>query len=72
MVCACCASEGKCRAQAFDLVISGNEAGGGTIRIHDPQVQQQVFGLLGISPDQVAGRTAIQQGRRYRLSARKP
>jgi aspartyl-tRNA synthetase len=39
---------GKCRAQAYDLVINGYEAGGGTIRIHDPQVQQQVFNLLGI------------------------
>ena len=39
---------GKCRAQAYDLVINGSEAGGGTIRIHDQQLQQQVFGLLGI------------------------
>jgi aspartyl-tRNA synthetase len=39
---------GKCRAQAYDLVINGCEAGGGTIRIHDRELQQQVFGLLGI------------------------
>jgi len=38
----------KCRAQAYDLVINGCEAGGGTIRIHDQQLQQEVFGLLGI------------------------
>jgi aspartyl-tRNA synthetase len=38
----------KCRAQAYDLVINGYEAGGGTIRIHDQQMQQEVFGLLGI------------------------
>jgi len=38
----------QCRAQAYDLVINGFEAGGGTIRIHDQQLQQEVFGLLGI------------------------
>ncbi len=39
---------GKCRAQAYDLVINGSEAGGGTIRIHDSKIQQQVFDLLGM------------------------
>ncbi|MFW6171471.1 MAG: aspartate--tRNA ligase [Planctomycetota bacterium] len=38
----------KCRAQAYDLVINGAEAGGGTIRIHDAKIQQRVFDLLGI------------------------
>jgi aspartyl-tRNA synthetase len=37
-----------CRAQAYDLVINGSEAGGGTIRIHDPATQSLVFQLLGI------------------------
>jgi aspartyl-tRNA synthetase len=37
-----------CRAQAYDLVINGSEAGGGTIRIHDQELQEQVFELLGI------------------------
>ena len=45
---------GKCRAQAYDLVINGSEAGGGTIRIHDQGLQQEVFGLLGI--DETAAR----------------
>ncbi|MGB7327254.1 MAG: aspartate--tRNA ligase [Rubripirellula sp.] len=37
-----------CRAQAYDLVINGSEAGGGTIRIHDSKTQSKVFKLLGI------------------------
>ena len=39
---------GRCRAKAYDLVINGSEAGGGTVRIHDSRIQQQVFDLLGI------------------------
>lgn len=39
---------GKARAVAYDLVINGSEAGGGTIRIHDAATQSKVFNLLGI------------------------
>ena len=42
---------GRCRAQAYDLIINGYEAGGGTIRIHDEKTQQQVFALLGMTPE---------------------
>jgi aspartyl-tRNA synthetase len=38
-----------CRAVAYDLVINGSEAGGGTIRIHDGATQERVFKLLGIA-----------------------
>lgn len=38
----------KCRAKAYDLIINGSEAGGGTVRIHDSKTQQVVFNLLGI------------------------
>jgi aspartyl-tRNA synthetase len=50
------ANPGKCRAQAYDLVINGSEAGGGTIRIHDQAQQQQVFSLLGIDEQQARER----------------
>jgi len=39
------------RAQAYDLVINGFEAGGGTIRIHDGEVQSKVFSLLGMTKE---------------------
>ena len=40
------------RAQAYDLVLNGFEAGGGTIRIHDPEIQNKVFNLLGMTREQ--------------------
>lgn len=46
----------KCRAQAYDLVVNGFEAGGGTVRIHDQKLQSQVFELLGIDAETAAER----------------
>jgi aspartyl-tRNA synthetase len=40
------------RALAYDMVLNGQEMGGGSIRIHDPQFQLKVFGLLGIDREE--------------------
>lgn len=43
---------GKIRARAYDIVLNGVEIGGGSIRIHRGDVQQRVFDLLGLSPEE--------------------
>ncbi len=46
----------KVRARAYDLVLNGTELGSGSIRIHDPELQQRVFQGLGISREEAEQR----------------
>jgi len=43
---------GSVKANAYDLVLNGNEIGGGSIRIHDQLLQSQMFDLLGFSKEE--------------------
>jgi aspartyl-tRNA synthetase len=42
---------GKVRATAYDIVVNGTELGGGSIRIHDSELQDTMFELLGFTPE---------------------
>ena len=42
----------KVRANAYDMALNGTEIGGGSIRIHNKELQQKVFNLLGFSDDE--------------------
>ena len=43
---------GKVRAKAYDIVLNGNEVGGGSVRIFDPEIQSKMFEVLGFTPEQ--------------------
>ena len=41
------------RSNAYDMVINGQEAGGGSIRIHNPELQKKIFNLIGLTQEQI-------------------
>ncbi len=44
---------GRVRAKAYDIVLNGNEIGGGSVRIFNPEIQSKMFEVLGFTPEQV-------------------
>lgn len=53
----------KARAKAYDIVINGQEAGGGSVRIHRRDIQQKMFGILGFSDEDIAKKFGFFVGR---------
>jgi aspartyl-tRNA synthetase len=47
---------GKVRAKAYDLVLNGYEVGGGSIRIHDRELQNRIFEILGLEKEEIHAR----------------
>ena len=47
---------GKVRAKAYDIVLNGNEIGGGSIRIHSTELQAKMFEVIGLSKEQAEAR----------------
>jgi aspartyl-tRNA synthetase len=47
---------GRARAKAYDLVLNGQEAAGGSIRIHQPVVQERMFSLIGMGKEEARAR----------------
>ena len=47
---------GKVRAKAYDIVLNGNEIGGGSIRIHSTELQAMMFDVIGLSKEQAEAR----------------
>lgn len=46
----------KVRANAYDIILNGNEVGGGSIRIHDREIQHRVFQILGLKEEDIQKR----------------
>ncbi|RIK41308.1 MAG: aspartate--tRNA ligase, partial [Chloroflexi bacterium] len=47
---------GRVRAKAYDIVMNGFEVGGGSIRIHQRDLQSRIFELMGYQPEQIEAR----------------
>ena len=52
----CETNPAKARAKAYDIVINGQEAGGGSIRIHRRDIQEKMFKVLGFTPEAIQER----------------
>ena len=50
------ARPGEMRSRAYDLVLDGTEIGGGSVRIHTPEVQREVFRVMGMSEEEAQAR----------------
>ena len=63
---------GKALSRAYDMVLNGNEIGGGSIRIHSSAMQSTVFRILGITPEEVAAKVESRDSTTVRLKEKLP
>ncbi len=55
-------SPAQCKARAYDLILNGSEIGGGSIRIHDRDLQKKMFTALGLSENEVNSKFGYMLG----------
>ena len=53
---------GKVKSRAYDLVLNGNEIGGGSIRVHQKDMQEKIFQVLGIAQQEAEKNSAFSCG----------
>ena len=61
----------RVRAKAYDIVLNGVELGGGSVRIHSREIQEQVFKCLGFTMEQARSSSLASSWRRFHMGRRR-
>ena len=61
---------GKARANAYDMVLNGNEIGGGSVRIFNKELQSKMFDLLGFSKEEAEAQFGLMNAFKFSATSR--